>query len=203
MRVTWHQNDGTGSSVSDHGSGQGVPGIRSGNAPKRRPSQILKRVATAAAAMIASVAMLAPSAYAAPHSVDATASKTEAVAPAAAGDSDTVADTSTIASWRGHLEDSTENIGRIWTDKSVSTGNVTLKNDEGRGDINVSKNLNDSKSDFLVGLSALSSVSNLTKTSSQPLDIVLVLDTSGSMDEDMVSYNYNATYNVSTNGRTK
>ena len=36
--------------------------------------------------------------------------------------------------------------------------------------------------DFLVGLSALSSTSNTVKTVSRPLDIVLVVDTSGSME---------------------
>ena len=40
-------------------------------------------------------------------------------------------------------------------------------------------------SDFLTSLSAISSTSNLTTTSSTPLDIVLVLDASGSMKEKM------------------
>ena len=40
-------------------------------------------------------------------------------------------------------------------------------------------------SDFLTVLSAISSTSNLTMTSTTPLDIVLVLDASGSMDERM------------------
>ena len=40
-------------------------------------------------------------------------------------------------------------------------------------------------SDFLTSLSAISSTSNLTMTSSTPLDIVLVLDASGSMDDSM------------------
>ncbi|MFR9005608.1 MAG: hypothetical protein ACLVKA_04265 [Collinsella aerofaciens] len=42
--------------------------------------------------------------------------------------------------------------------------------------------------DFIVALSALSSYSNLTTTSSKPLDIVLMLDMSGSMDEYADTY---------------
>ena len=58
-------------------------------------------------------------------------------------------------------------------------------------DITVNK---DSNADFLVGLSALSSTSNLTSTSSKPLDIVLVLDTSGSMEYDFGTASYVPTY---------
>lgn len=40
-------------------------------------------------------------------------------------------------------------------------------------------------SDFITALSVLSSTSNIASTSTTPLDIVLVLDASGSMDDDM------------------
>lgn len=72
---------------------------------------------------------------------------------------------------------STQNIGRIWTDKSVFDGNYTFS---GSGQVDP---VEKGDSDFLVSLSALSSTSNLktTTTTSQPLDIVLVLDDSGSM----------------------
>lgn len=75
---------------------------------------------------------------------------------------------------------STQNVGRIWTDKSVFDDTYTF---EGQ----LSGSVEKGDSDFLVGLSALSSTSNLTETTttSTPLDIVLVLDTSGSMDDDM------------------
>lgn len=43
----------------------------------------------------------------------------------------------------------------------------------------------DDDSDFLTSLSAISSTSNLSMTSTTPLDIVLVLDASGSMDDSM------------------
>ncbi len=75
--------------------------------------------------------------------------------------------------------------GRVWTDKSVATEPVTLETYDHK-EVTVTPQ-DDS---FLVGLSAMSSaqklvgVSNVTK----PLDIVLVLDTSGSMDENMTTY---------------
>ena len=61
----------------------------------------------------------------------------------------------------------TQNVGRIWTDKTVM---ATEGNEE---------------SDFLTTLSAMSSTSNSTVTVTTPLDIVMVLDASGSMDDPM------------------
>lgn len=61
----------------------------------------------------------------------------------------------------------TQNVGRIWTDKTVE---ATEENEE---------------SDFLTTLSAMSSTSNSTVTVTTPLDIVMVLDASGSMDDPM------------------
>lgn len=61
----------------------------------------------------------------------------------------------------------TQNVGRIWTDKTVK---ATEENVE---------------SDFLTTLSAMSSTSNSTVTVTTPLDIVMVLDASGSMDHEM------------------
>ena len=92
----------------------------------------------------------------------------------------TLADPSSATTWLNWgLENSTENIGRIWTDKTVSDGDIVLT---GAGDpIKIKKD----NSDFLTSLSAISSTSNLTTTSSTPLDIVLVLDASGSMDDSM------------------
>lgn len=106
------------------------------------------------------------------------------------------ADGSTLTTWEGHAKDNTANIGRIWTDKSVSTDSFTLS-----GDIGDSVTINKTDgSDFLVGLSALSSTSSLNAVSGsqKPLDIVLVLDMSGSMDNEMVSYTYEEAYNPNT-----
>ena len=92
----------------------------------------------------------------------------------------TLADPSSATTWLNWgLENSTENVGRIWTDKTVSNGDIELT---GASD---SITIKKGDSDFLTSLSAISSMSNLTTTSSTPLDIVLVLDASGSMDDSM------------------
>lgn len=99
---------------------------------------------------------------------------------AATAGAETVADPSSATTWRNWgLENSTENVGRIWTDKTVSDGDIVLT---GAGD---PMTIEKGDSDFLTSLSAISSTSNLTMTSSTPLDIVLVLDASGSMKEKM------------------
>lgn len=58
----------------------------------------------------------------------------------------------------------TQKVGRIWTDKTVEAGE---------------------ESDFVTTLSAISSTSNTITTVPKPLDIVLVLDASGSMNDPM------------------
>ena len=106
-------------------------------------------------------------------------------APAAATP-DTEVDPATIANWRNWIEEAgtmtTNNVGRVWTDKSVY--NDDLKLTAGGPGATVVKG----DDDFIVALSALSSYSNLTTTSSKPLDIVLMLDMSGSMDEYADTY---------------
>lgn len=100
---------------------------------------------------------------------------------AATAGATTVADPSSASTWRNWgLENSTENVGRIWTDKTVSDGDIELTG--AGGTMTIEKG---DDSDFLTSLSAISSTSNLTMTSSTPLDIVLVLDASGSMDDSM------------------
>ncbi len=93
----------------------------------------------------------------------------------------TVADDLTVNNWHDSnaLDDSTKNVGRIWTDKSVSTENIVLTKPNGNLKI-INK---DNDSDFLVGLSALSSTAKIMGQTTVPLDIVLVLDVSGSMDD--------------------
>lgn len=95
----------------------------------------------------------------------------------------TVADSVTINNWHdaNALDDSTKNVGRIWTDKSVSTGDVTLTSRQ--NDSQSSTITKSADSDFLVGLSALSSTAKIVGQTTVPLDIVLVLDVSGSMDD--------------------
>lgn len=107
------------------------------------------------------------------------------------------ADDSTLDKWEQTTGKDTKNIGRIWTDKSVSTGDVKLS----ESDAGVAPEIKIGDSDFLVTLSALSSAGSIKgeTISTKPLDIVLVLDTSGSMGDDMVTYTYAETYNVNTN----
>ena len=96
----------------------------------------------------------------------------------AAANIETIADASTMDDWSGVVENTTQNIGRIWTDKTVSTNDMGIS---GAMSATVSKG----DSDFITALSVLSSTSNIASTSTTPLDIVLVLDASGSMDDDM------------------
>lgn len=90
-----------------------------------------------------------------------------------------MADPSSIDDWAAILggeTPNTANIGRIWTDKTVSTGTITTSS----GSV-----INRGDSAFITALSALSSTSNVKSSSTTPLDIVLVLDASGSMDDSM------------------
>lgn len=97
----------------------------------------------------------------------------------------TVVDPDTTNVWAEYTrpggQPSTQNVGRIWTDKSVFDDTYTFTNDDNAG--LSGQTIEKGDSDFLVSLSALSSTSNLKEMvkTSQPLDIVLVLDTSGSM----------------------
>lgn len=87
--------------------------------------------------------------------------------------SGTVVDPDTSGRWEiwaaGHNGNkvTAQNVGRIWTDKTVKKAG---KNEA---------------SDFVTTLSAMSSTSNSTVTVTTPLDIVMVLDASGSMDDHM------------------
>ncbi len=87
--------------------------------------------------------------------------------------SGTVVDPDTSGRWEiwaaGHNGNkvTTQNVGRIWTDKMVKKAGEN------------------EASDFVTTLSAMSSTSNSTVTVTTPLDIVMVLDASGSMDDHM------------------
>lgn len=111
----------------------------------------------------------------------------------------TVVDPDTTNVWTDYTrpggQPSTQNVGRIWTDKSVFDGDYSFTNDNDAG-LN-GKKVEKGDSDFLVSLSALSSTSNLKEMvkTSQPLDIVLVLDTSGSMSGGKMTNLKNAANN--------
>lgn len=149
----------------------------------RRLTRVLPSAMLGAALALTAVV---PAAKAAPVDVEPT--------PWAAGDKTVVVDEPTITTWEGVAKDDTANVGRIWTDKSVFNEDVKLPG-------GIEPVIEKGKSDFLVGLSALSSTSNTitTTTSVQPLDIVLVLDVSGSMDDYMASYKYTPTYDAENN----
>ena len=66
----------------------------------------------------------------------------------------------------GEQDQTTRYVGRIWTDKTVEPAE-------------------DEKSDFVTTLSTMSSTSDTTSLVTKPLDIVMVLDASGSMDKSM------------------
>lgn len=121
---------------------------------------------------------------------------------ATAGAINKVADPNTMNDFHtvvqsGSGEHSTENIGRIWSDKTVSTSGITLEGTDEVTDQTISMGINgdeNNPSDFLVALSALSSASNTTSMISTPLDIILVLDASGSMDDNLTTYTYTEEY---------
>ncbi|RDB55680.1 hypothetical protein C1880_05525 [Senegalimassilia anaerobia] len=94
------------------------------------------------------------------------------------GNKTAVTDPSTIWDWSGLIENDTSSVGRIWTDKTVSDNEIS------KNGVTVSKA---NGADFLTALTALSSTSNLSDTATTPLDIVLVLDASGSMNDPMGS----------------
>lgn len=102
------------------------------------------------------------------------------LAAAATEGAQAAADPITTGTWKDWgLDDTTQNVGRIWTDKSVSAGDIDLTGAGG------TTTIQKGDSDFLTAFSALSSTSNLRDTVTTPLDIVLVLDASGSMSDPM------------------
>ena len=85
--------------------------------------------------------------------------------------SEKIVDPDTTGRWQywasgGEQDQTTRYVGRIWTDKTVEPAQ-------------------DEKSDFVTTLSTMSSTSDTTSLVTKPLDIVMVLDASGSMDDDM------------------
>lgn len=114
------------------------------------------------------------------------------VARAAGVAGTTVVDPDTTNVWTNYTrpggQPSTQNVGRIWTDKSVFDDTYKFTNDDNAG--LSGQTIGKGDSDFLVSLSALSSTSNLKEMvqTGKPLDIVLVLDDSGSMDYLMAVY---------------
>ena len=98
------------------------------------------------------------------------------------------ADPLTVDNYKETFKQNTDTVGRIWTDKSVSTGEGITVNGQ-----NVKK---DPNADFQVALSALASSGKLTSEKVTPVDITLLLDVSTSMKREYDTTRYEATYLV-------
>lgn len=86
---------------------------------------------------------------------------------------------SAIPAWERTQAYNNATTGRIWADKTVEKDQIVLPSQDS---IAVPT---DKDADFLVALSALSSYASTTTTNTQALDIVMVLDASGSMKNSM------------------
>lgn len=101
----------------------------------------------------------------------------ETTAAQATADGTTISDPNTFNAWEYTQAYNNATTGRIWADKTVEENQIDLK---GQDPIEVPQG-----ADFLVALSALSSHASTTTTDTKPLDVVLVLDASGSMNDPM------------------
>lgn len=101
----------------------------------------------------------------------------ENTAAQATADGTTISDPNTFNAWAYTQAYNNATTGRIWADKTVEENQIDLK---GQDPIEVPQG-----ADFLVALSALSSHASTTTTDTKPLDVVLVLDASGSMNDSM------------------
>ncbi len=95
-----------------------------------------------------------------------------------------VVDNSTMDDWKNYFGEnvlSTQNAGKVWTDKSVLKEGFTVGS--GANEVTISLDSQDNES-FLVVLSAIASNAQVTGKTSAPLDTMLVLDVSGSMNNN-------------------
>ena len=92
-----------------------------------------------------------------------------------------ITDPNTFDAWYEIQGNNTSAIGRIWADKTVDADPIQFTTGPLKGQ-SVEKSAG---SDFLVALSAMSSTSSTTQTEPIPLDVVMVLDASGSMSDPM------------------
>ena len=92
-----------------------------------------------------------------------------------------ITDPNTFDAWYKIQGNNTSAIGRIWADKTVEADPIQFTTGPLK-DQSIEKS---EGSDFLVALSAMSSTSSTTQTEPIPLDVVMVLDASGSMSDPM------------------
>lgn len=89
-----------------------------------------------------------------------------------------ISDSSTMNDWKNYFGSevtSTRNAGSVWTDKTVLTDSSSF------GNTGIGMENND---DFLVALSAIASNKSVKSYSNMLTDTVLILDVSGSMNDD-------------------
>lgn len=96
-----------------------------------------------------------------------------------------ISDLDTSSKYSESLGDnaSTEYAGRIWTDKSVYTDDATF-NVFGGGTSTIKLNENKNGEDFLIAYSALATAESVSGSTQAPVDVVLIIDISGSMSND-------------------
>lgn len=96
-----------------------------------------------------------------------------------------ISDLDTSSKYSESLGDnaSTEYAGRIWTDKSVYTGDTTF-DVFGGGTSTIKLNENKNGEDFLVAYSALATAESVSGSTQAPVDVVLIIDISGSMSNN-------------------
>lgn len=92
-----------------------------------------------------------------------------------------ITDPNTFDAWYKIQGNNTAAIGRIWADKTVDADPIQFT----AGPLKDQSIEKSAGSDFLVALSAMSSTSSTTQTEPIPLDVVMVLDASGSMSDAM------------------
>ncbi len=78
---------------------------------------------------------------------------------------------------------STEYAGRVWSDKSVYTDNVTF-DVFGGGTSTIQLNENQNGEDFLIAYSVLATAESVSGQTQAPVDVVLIIDISGSMSNN-------------------
>lgn len=108
------------------------------------------------------------------------------------GTTGNTADDDTRVTYTNYLNDetsgnlTTEFSGRVWADKTVTTDDQTFRGDvsDGREPITVTND-----SDFLVTYSALATTQSITGEAQSPVDVVFVVDFSGSMISNVMDDN--------------
>lgn len=116
-----------------------------------------------------------------PPAIYADEGNTTAQDTVATQDYDKVDDPNTFDAWYDTQAYNTATTGRIWADKTVDIKPIVFDKREALKGQSIAMSKD---ADFQVALSALSSTSNTSGFTAVPLDIVLVLDVSGSMADD-------------------